>query len=95
MPDSRLKPVFVYQMQDGDRYGVEQDAIVADVQGKPFVLADGILRDVGCGRPIVIKCSDGYHLDLSNVPPSVRFERVSWSTGKVYRVRDVKGAGCA
>jgi len=81
-------------MQDGDRYGLESVNVVADAQGKPFVLADGILRDVGCGRPIVIKCSDGYHLDLSNVPPSVRFERINWYTGKVYRVHDVKGAVC-
>jgi len=81
-------------MQDGDRYGVERSDVVADANGHPFVRAEAVLHSEGGGNATVVKCGDGYHLDLSNVPPSVRFERINWYTGKVYRVHDVKGAVC-
>ena len=91
LPDCKLQPVLVRQMQVGDRGGVHPSAIRSDGRGQVFVEGGTRLAETGPGRVTVWKCEDGYHIDVTNVP-DVRFER--HIDVPVFRVRSVSNVNC-
>lgn len=93
LPDCRLKPVRVYQMQVGDVYGVREGGLVADVRGRVYVMLDAATLIPGAGLVTVERKEDGYYLDLSHVP-GVRWSRDVPKNVRISRVRGVTGIGC-
>lgn len=89
LPNCAVEAKYVWEMQPGDRAGVDPAAIVAPGK-RPFVVARAALRHEGAGKVTIIKQEDGYYIDLSHVP-DVRFGR-EMGRYRVYRVKGVSGA---
>ena len=65
LPDCRLVARKVYQLQVGDRAGVDSWALLAQPDGRPFLAANAEVGAIAAGRVIVSRETDGLHVDLA------------------------------